>query len=115
MSSYLENTLSYDRGLCTGCGLCSVVCPHRVFGMDGRTARLERAEDCMECGACERNCASGAIRVRSGVGCASAIFVAALFGRDEATCGPSGGPGGGPSETACCSSSSVTTDEEGEV
>lgn len=49
----------------------------------------------MECGACERNCPTGAIEVESGVGCATALFYAALTGRD-ACCGPRDEP--------CCGS-----------
>lgn len=41
----------------------------------------------MECGACERNCPTKAIRVDSGVGCAAAMIRAALTGRKEVTCG----------------------------
>jgi hypothetical protein len=46
----------------------------------------------MECGACQVNCVSGAIKVESGVGCAHAMIHAALTGK-EVSCG---GPGG------CC-------------
>jgi hypothetical protein len=41
----------------------------------------------MECGACQVNCAAGAIAVESGVGCAGAMIQAALTGKKEATCG----------------------------
>jgi hypothetical protein len=40
----------------------------------------------MECGACARNCASGAIAVKAGVGCAAAIIGGMLRGT-EASCG----------------------------
>ena len=73
------NTLEYYPELCTGCGLCTIVCPHQVFAMNGRIARLVRYEACMECGACQLNCAAGAITVESGVGCASAMIQAALL------------------------------------
>ncbi len=91
------NTLAYDPGRCTGCGLCAVVCPHGVFSAPepapveaGRmqrlnarrsVARLVRPEACMECGACQLNCVSGAITVDSGVGCAVAMIRAALSRR----------------------------------
>ncbi len=81
------NTLRYDPQRCTGCGMCIRVCPQRVFQSNGRTARLSRPERCMECGACMRNCAAGAIEVASGVGCATAMFMAALLGKKEACCG----------------------------
>jgi len=41
---------------------------------------------CMECGACARNCPTGALSVKAGVGCAAAIIVGALRGT-EPTCG----------------------------
>ncbi len=86
-NAYLENTLVYTAEQCNGCGVCVDVCPHAVFEMDGRLAVLVRPQACMECGACQRNCIKGAIRVESGVGCASAMIQAALKGKEEATCG----------------------------
>jgi NAD-dependent dihydropyrimidine dehydrogenase PreA subunit len=87
VNSYLINTLRYDPELCIGCEMCAIVCPHGVFALNGRVARLVRSEACMECGACQVNCPTGAITVDSGVGCAAAMFRAALTGKREATCG----------------------------
>ncbi|MGC8786887.1 MAG: 4Fe-4S binding protein [Anaerolineae bacterium] len=81
MRASTQNTLEYDAQLCVGCGLCSTVCPHGVFGLDGGVAVLLRPDDCMECGACQLNCPTGAIKVDSGVGCAAAMIYAALQGR----------------------------------
>lgn len=86
------NTLKYDPARCSGCGMCSIVCPHRVFSRNtppvgSPKAKLVRPNACMECGACERNCPTKAIRVDSGVGCAAAMIRAALTGRKEVTCG----------------------------
>ncbi|MFB0536411.1 MAG: mercury methylation ferredoxin HgcB [Anaerolineae bacterium] len=81
------NTLQYDPALCIGCEMCSNVCPHAVFTMNGRVAQLVRPEACMECGACQLNCPTDAITVESGVGCAAAMMYAALTGKKEATCG----------------------------
>ncbi len=86
-NAYLTNTLKYEPELCIGCGACADVCPHRVFEMNGDVAVLVRPTACMECGACQLNCLAGAIAVDSGVGCAAAMFRAAVMRRSEATCG----------------------------
>ena len=86
LNAYLVNTLEYKPELCNGCAMCVAVCPHAVFAMNGRKALLVRAEGCMECGACQKNCVTGAISVQSGVGCASAMIQAALRGKTEITC-----------------------------
>jgi len=67
-------TLTLDESKCTGCGMCVSVCPHGVFEIEDRKARLVDRDACMECGACARNCAAEAIAVRSGVGCAYAVL-----------------------------------------
>ncbi|MHB9033599.1 MAG: 4Fe-4S binding protein [Anaerolineae bacterium] len=105
-----ENTLVYDPELCVGCGLCSEVCPHGVFSApepisaDSRLvqARLLHAEDCMECGACALNCLTGAIRVQSGVGCAAAMIMAALTGREISCGGPTCGCSTSQASSGCC-------------
>ena len=93
---YLKNvvTLQLDSEKCTGCGLCSIVCPHGVFIVENRMAQIVDRDACMECGACAKNCAWGAIAVRAGVGCATAIIYGAIRGT-EPDCGCSRSP-------ACC-------------
>ncbi|MFH2103645.1 MAG: mercury methylation ferredoxin HgcB [Chloroflexota bacterium] len=86
-NAYETNTLTYHPELCNGCALCVAVCPHAVFAMQAKRARMVRPQACMECGACQLNCATGAIQVESGVGCAAAMIQAALRGQPEATCG----------------------------
>jgi NAD-dependent dihydropyrimidine dehydrogenase PreA subunit len=86
LNAYEVNTLVYDPGLCNGCAMCVAVCPQAVFEMDGRLAKLTKAQACMECGACQLNCVPGAIAVESGVGCAAAMIRAALTGQKEVTC-----------------------------
>jgi NAD-dependent dihydropyrimidine dehydrogenase PreA subunit len=85
--AYQTTTLQYDPAACTGCKMCAIVCPHAVFVMDGRLAKLVHPDACMECGACQLNCPAKAISVESGVGCASAMIRAALTRKEEATCG----------------------------
>ena len=67
---YLEDvsTLVLDQEKCIGCSLCTEVCPHAVFEMQQKKARLTDYNACMECGACVSNCPSGAIAVNPGVG-----------------------------------------------
>lgn len=84
-------TLKMDGRLCDGCGRCVEVCPHGVFEMrDGRARMVDRGA-CIECGACERNCAAGALSVKAGVGCASAIIYGWLHNTEPSCdCGEGG-------------------------
>lgn len=97
---YLTNvaTLTLNREACTGCGMCLIVCPHRIFGMEDRKAAIKDRDLCMECGACMMNCPEGAITVEKGVGCANAIIRGKLKGT-EPDCGCGGSNGSGSS---CC-------------
>jgi NAD-dependent dihydropyrimidine dehydrogenase PreA subunit len=85
-----KNTLMLMPRLCSGCGRCVEVCPHGVFAIETRKARMINPDGCMECGACQVNCVSGAIKVESGVGCASAMIRAALTGKEPTCGGPDG-------------------------
>jgi ferredoxin len=93
---YLEgvSTLKLDQKTCIGCGLCAMVCPHGVFAVEEKKARILDLDRCMECGACARNCPVTALAVKAGVGCASAIIYGWLTGKE-----PSCDCGGGDS---CC-------------
>ncbi len=73
---YLENvvTLRLNPAGCTGCGRCVEVCPHQVFALEGRKARIDDCDACMECGACAKNCPVRVITVDAGVGCASGMI-----------------------------------------
>ncbi len=86
-----ESTLTLDGTKCTGCGRCTEVCPHAVFVLQDRQARIQRPRECMECGACQRNCRYGAIRVATGVGCAAAMISGALRGTEASCGGPDSG------------------------
>lgn len=87
LNHYLTNTLGFNPAKCINCGMCLAVCPHGVFGPNGKAVQLIRAQSCMECGACQLNCPTDAIFVESGVGCAAAMIQSALMGRKEVTCG----------------------------
>lgn len=65
--------------------MCQTVCPHQVWEISNKKAVIADLDACMECSACASNCAEGAIQVRHGVGCASAILTAAL-GANKDTC-----------------------------
>jgi NAD-dependent dihydropyrimidine dehydrogenase PreA subunit len=97
---YLANvaTLHLDIERCTGCGRCAEVCPHGVFAIEGKKARVVDRDLCMECGACMANCAFGAVEVGAGVGCASALIKSMITG-GPAVCGCSDEKGGG---SGCC-------------
>ena len=84
---YLKNvvTLELDVDKCIGCGLCATVCPHRVFEMKEKKAAIVDANVCMECGACGLNCSVEAINVKSGVGCAVAVFKG-MFSGGQVSC-----------------------------
>ncbi len=73
---YLRNvvTLELNRDACIGCGMCADVCPHRVFSLAEKKARIADFDACMECGACAKNCPAAAILVDAGVGCATGLI-----------------------------------------
>ena len=68
-------TLRLAEAACIGCGMCAEVCPHGVFAVAERKARILDRDACMECGACAMNCPTEAISVNPGVGCAAAIMI----------------------------------------
>jgi ferredoxin len=84
---YLKNVVSLAlcTEACAGCGTCLLVCPHAVLEMDGRQVRITARDRCMECGACATNCPTGAVTVKAGVGCATAVINSAL-GRNDSCC-----------------------------
>ncbi len=79
------STLRLDGSACTGCRVCTTVCPRAVFTMAEGKAVVAEPDACMECGACALNCAFGALAVEAGVGCAAAIFNS-ILGRTDACC-----------------------------
>ena len=81
---YLKNvtTLKLDVDTCIGCGMCETVCPHTVFEVADKKAKIRDLDGCMECGACATNCPVQAISVTPGVGCASYIIQTWIKGKD---------------------------------
>jgi NAD-dependent dihydropyrimidine dehydrogenase PreA subunit len=75
-------TLSLSEERCIGCGMCIEVCPHGVFVLNGKKAKIRDKDGCMECGACAMNCSVEAIKVTPGVGCASLIINRWLKGKN---------------------------------
>jgi len=66
-----------------------MVCPHGVFAAGNKKIEIIERTSCMECGACSMNCPTNAIEVKSGVGCATAMFLTSLKRKkmDECSCG----------------------------
>lgn len=95
--TYLKNitTLQVFPDKCTGCGRCMEVCPHAVFKLEDKKVTITDKDRCMECGACEKNCDFGAISVKAGVGCATAVINGMIRGT-EPDCGCDGTSG------TCC-------------
>ncbi len=94
---YLKNvvTLAYDPSQCTGCRLCTEVCPRGVFTIENKKALITDRDRCIECGACALNCAFNAITVEAGVGCAQAVMHSMIYG-GEPSCDCSG------NNSSCC-------------
>lgn len=84
---YLRNVVSLklDDSLCTGCGMCTTVCPHAVFEIKNKKAQIIRKDHCMECGACALNCPFGALSVKAGVGCAAGVLNG-ILNNSDASC-----------------------------
>ena len=97
---YLKNVVSLklDTEKCTGCGLCVLVCPHAVFEISNKKARITELDNCMECGACAINCQFDAINVKSGVGCAAGILNG-ILNNTEPNCDCTKG---NQEESSCC-------------
>ena len=85
--AYLKDvvTLSLDSQRCIGCQMCVTVCPRAVLFMADGKAKINNRDDCMECGACARNCPVDAVSVQAGVGCAEAV-INTMLGRKSGSC-----------------------------
>jgi len=93
MLRYLKNvsTLTLDTDICTGCGKCTEVCPHRVFEIAENKALITDKDLCMECGACAVNCPANALNVSAGMGCAAAVIMGWFTGEEPSCDCESGG------------------------
>jgi len=76
-----------DDALCNGCGTCVMVCPHTVLAIEDRRAVLVNRGRCIECGACQLNCAPGAMHVTKGTGCLVAIIKEDILRLEPEGCG----------------------------
>ncbi len=81
------STLGIDTDRCTGCGICTLVCPHGIFEINGKKAEIIDIDGCMECGACTLNCPVEALSVTPGVGCAAYIIQTCLHKKGVTDCG----------------------------
>jgi NAD-dependent dihydropyrimidine dehydrogenase PreA subunit len=105
---YLKDvtTLRFQEEKCTGCGMCLAVCPHEVLIPNNGKVRVQNRDACMECGACSRNCPTGAITVQSGVGCAAAVINTALGRKKDSCCcvieGKDSSTGAEKEDVTCC-------------
>ncbi|MDD3471307.1 MAG: mercury methylation ferredoxin HgcB [Syntrophaceae bacterium] len=84
---YLRNvsTLKLNTDLCVGCEVCINVCPRGVFAKENGSVKIIDLDACIECGACQKNCYTKAVQVRTGVGCATAVINTAL-GKKGSNC-----------------------------
>jgi ferredoxin len=79
------STLRLDGEACTGCGVCTDVCPRSALEMREDRVFIVSLDSCIECGACALNCAFDALSVKTGTGCASGILNG-MLGRKSACC-----------------------------
>lgn len=97
-NKYIKNVakIEFFKEKCTSCGRCLEVCPQAVFKKIDNKVSLVDKDFCMECGACALNCPFDAVKVKSGVGCTSAIITGWIKGT-EPDCDCSGS-----SSSDCC-------------
>lgn len=72
--------ITIEKEKCNGCRVCTWVCPHGVLAMNSRLVMVAHNERCIECGACELNCAPEAIKVTKGTGCLLVIIKEDILG-----------------------------------
>ena len=62
----MEDKVIIDPELCTGCGVCVVMCPRQILEVDADTGvcKVTDQSKCDLLGGCEFQCPTGAISVR---------------------------------------------------
>jgi adenylylsulfate reductase subunit B len=53
-----------DPELCSGCGLCIIICPQGIFGLQEGVSQADSPEECLVCHLCEVACEYEAITIR---------------------------------------------------
>ena len=66
--------INLNKDQCTGCKICTFVCPQNVIEIIDKKAKITNYTNCLECGACQLNCEYDAIDVSKGTGCLYAII-----------------------------------------
>ncbi len=56
----VEKMLVIDKGLCQGCGRCSMICFMRAISLESGRSEIDQ-EKCNLCGLCVGECKQGAI------------------------------------------------------
>jgi NAD-dependent dihydropyrimidine dehydrogenase PreA subunit len=56
-------TVTVDKNLCDGCGVCVDICPMNVYDMVDDKSEPTRSDDCILCMACVNACPNAAITV----------------------------------------------------
>ncbi|MFC1899951.1 DUF362 domain-containing protein [Chloroflexota bacterium] len=62
----MNEIVSIDKELCTGCGECVKTCPQQILYIDNKTNTCAVIDHnrCDRRGGCERVCAFGAIKIK---------------------------------------------------
>jgi 2-oxoglutarate ferredoxin oxidoreductase subunit delta len=62
----LEDKVIIDPDLCTGCGVCAVMCPKKILEIDPDSGlcKVINQNECDLLGGCEFQCPTGAITIQ---------------------------------------------------
>ncbi len=61
----MKETVSINKELCTGCGVCIKLCPQQILYLDKNTNTCAVSDQsrCDKLRGCERRCPTGAIKI----------------------------------------------------